>query len=153
MRRCEITFCGRTILVPPRPRTIVPPIIRINGDPIVLEYLLHFLVSITTITLDHRMCQVPLLDVRLFVHHEDDAAAEFLLVRTEGADEVAEAFREHGDGAVDEVDARGAVVTLLVDDGAFLDVVGDVSDMDADFPEILSRSVEGGGWSEITFCT
>ena len=90
---------------------------------VILQDLLHLLIGITTVTLNHRMSQVPLLDVRLIVELEDHTVTEFLLIRTERADEVTETFRQHRDGAVHEVDTRRTVVGLLVDDGALLHVV------------------------------
>ena len=77
------------------------------------------------------MGQMPFLDIRLIVEYEDDAITEFLLIRTQRTDEVTETLGQHGDGAVDEIDARGTVVGLLVDGGAFLHIVADISDMDA----------------------
>ena len=82
------------------------------------------------------MCEVPLLDVGLIVELEDDTIAKFLLVRTEGADEVTEPLWQHRYGAIHEIDTRSTVVSLLVDDGAFLHIVRDISDMDTHFPQI-----------------
>ena len=90
---------------------------------IVLQDLLHLLIGITTVTLNHRMSQVPLLDVRLIVELEDHTVTEFLLIRTERADKVTEALWQHRDGAVHEVDTRRTVVGFLVNDGALLHVV------------------------------
>jgi len=100
---------------------------------IILKDLLHLFVCIAAIATDDGMGEVPGLDIGLVVHLEDDAVTKFLLVGTEGADEVTESLREHGDSAVDEVDARGTIVGFLVDRGAFADVMGDVGDVHTHF--------------------
>ena len=116
---------------------------------IVLQDLLHLLVCITTITADDGMGEVPLLDVCLIIEFEDDTIAEFLLVRTERADEVAKTLREHGDGAIDEVDTRSTVVSFLVDGGAFFHVVGHIGDMHAHFPKATVELADRQGIIEV----
>ena len=69
------------------------------------------------------MGEMPALDVGLVVHLEDDTVGKFLLVGTQRADEVAEALRQHGDGAVDEIDTGGTLHRLTVDDGVLGDIV------------------------------
>ena len=116
---------------------------------IILQNLLHLLIGIATIALNHRMSQMPLLDVRLVVHLEDDTITEFLLVRTQRADEIAETLWQHGDGAVDEVDTRCTGIGLLVDDGAFLHVMRDIGDMDAYLPEPIVELTDREGIVEV----
>jgi hypothetical protein len=82
------------------------------------------------------MGEVPRLDIGFVVHLENDTVTEFLLIGTEGADEVTETLGEHGDGAIDEVDARGTVIGFLIDRGAFTHIVGDIGNMDAYFPKL-----------------
>ena len=48
-------------------------------------------------------------------------------------------IRQHGYGAVYQVDAGGTLLCLLVDDGTLGDVVGDVGNMDAHFPQPIHR--------------
>ena len=83
------------------------------------------------------------LHVRLLVEVEDYGERQLLLIRSERADEVAETFGEHRYGAVDEVDARGALHSLLVYHGAFCDVVRHVGDVNAHLPESVLELSDG----------
>ena len=116
---------------------------------IVFEQLLYLLVGIAAIAADNGMCKVPLLDVRLIVELEDNAVTEFLLVGTEGADEVAEALWQHRDGTINEVNAGGAGIGFLVDDRTFFHIVGDIGDMYADFPKATVELTDGEGIVEV----
>ena len=99
--------------------------------PIVLQYLLHLLVGIAAVAAYDGVGQVPSLDVGILVEHEDDAVAQLVLIGAQRADVVAQPLGQHGDGAVYQIDARGAVVGLLVDGGALADVVAHVCNMHA----------------------
>ena len=95
------------------------------------------------------MGEVPLLDIGLSIELEDDAVTELFLIGTQRADEVTEAFREHGDGTVDEVDTRGTVVGLLVDGRTFLHIVRDIGDMHAHLPKTAIQLADGEGIVEV----
>ena len=73
----------------------------------------------------------------------DDGEGEFVFVRAERAELVAELFREHRDGAVDKVDAGAALAGLLVDGSAGLDVPADVGDVHADLVVAIGQGLEG----------
>ena len=111
---------------------------------VLLEYLLHLLVGEAAIGTDDGMGQVPRLDVGVLVHDEDDAVAQLVLVGPERTDIVAEPLREHGDGAVDQIDARGALLCLAVDDAPLGDVVRHVGNVDTDLVEPPSCPPLGG---------
>ena len=81
------------------------------------------------------MNQSPVFHIRFAIHFEDDAVAELLLVRPQRTDEVAEPFRQHRDGTVDQIDARGTLLCLFVDDGTLLHVMRHVRDVHAHFPQ------------------
>ena len=100
-------------------------------DAVVFQQLLHLLVGIAAITADNGVRQVPRLDVGIVVHDENDAVAQLLLIGAQRADEVTEVLGQHGNGAVNEIDARGALLGFLVDDAALLDVVAHVGNVDS----------------------
>ena len=104
---------------------------------------MHFLVGIAAITFNDRMCQMPFLDIGLIVELEDNAITEFLFIRTQGADEVTETFRQHRNGTVDEVDARRAVVGFLVDSGTFFHIMAHIGDMHTDLPKSAVELADG----------
>ena len=110
---------------------------------VVLEQLLHLLVGVAAVALDHRVNQVPALHAGLAVHLEDGAVGQLLLAGAQRADEVAEPLGQHGDGAVDKVDAGGAPGRLAVDDGAFGDIVGHVGDVNAHLPQAAVKAADG----------
>ena len=112
---------------------------------IVLQYLLHLLVGIATITLDDGMCQMPMLDICLVVELEDHTIAQFLLVWSQRANEVTKTLRQHWDGAIHEIDTRSTSIGLLVDDRAFLHIMRDIGNMHAHFPQTTLQLTDTKG--------
>ena len=84
------------------------------------------------------MCNVTVLDVGLLVKCYNDGVGQFFLVRTQGADEITKAFRQHRNSAVNKIDTRGSFYGLLIYNRALLDVVTDIGNMDAYFPQALT---------------
>ena len=95
---------------------------------------LHFLIGITAARLDDGLANPFIINLGLFVHLENDTESQFLLVGTQRTDVVAKFLGQHGDGAVDKINARAAVESFLVDGGAFLHIIRHVGDMDTYFP-------------------
>ena len=83
------------------------------------------------------------------VHGEDGREGELLLAGAQGADAVAEVLGKHGDCAVHQVDAGGALAGLLLDDGLVPDVVSDVGDVDAYLPAALAGGADAQGVVEV----
>ena len=79
------------------------------------EHSLHLLVGKAMITLDDSMCEVPPFYISLLVEFEYHTVSQFFLVGTQRTDEITETLGEHWDGAVNEIDTRGALHCLLVD--------------------------------------
>ena len=102
-----------------------------------LDHLLGFGVGEAAVGVDDRAPEPLVEDFEVFVQGEDGREAEARLVGAQRAELVREAFGEHRDGAVHEVDRGAALDGLVVDDRMGLDVVGDVGDMDADFPDAV----------------
>ena len=94
-----------------------------RGLAVLFEDVLHFFIDEAAVRADDRVRWVPRQDVALVVHGEYGRKRELVFVRAERTDVVAEAFGEHGDGAVDEVNACGALLGFAVDDIAFFDVM------------------------------
>lgn len=101
---------------------------------VAFQNVLHLLVSKAAVRTDHRVSQVPRKHFALFVHAENGRISQFFLVGAERTDKVAQAFGQHGNGAVNQVNARGAAFSLLVDDVAFLHIVRHVGNVYTDFP-------------------
>ena len=74
---------------------------------------------------------------------------EALFIGTEGAEAIRKAGREHGDDAVDEVNAVGAFAGLVIQFGSGFDVVGHVGDVDTDLHVAVGKFAEGDGVVEI----
>ena len=81
-------------------------------------------------------------DVGLAVEGEHTTVAELLLVGSQRADEVAQSLGQHRDGAIDEIDARGAPLRLLVDDVAILHVVAHVGDVHTHLPAVALQRLD-----------
>ena len=114
-----------------------------------LDDLLRLFVGEAPVALDDGVHDAVVQHFGLVVEGEDDAVCQLLFVGAEGAQKVAEAFGEHGDGAVYEVDRRGALLGFLVDDAAFLDVMRYVGDVHAHFPQPASQAADGQGVVEV----
>ena len=106
---------------------------------VVLENLLHLLVAEPAVALDDGVDQTPRLYLGIVVHVEHRAVSQFLLVGTQRADEVAQAFGQHRYCAVDKIHARGPLLRLLVYNGALGHVVGYVGYVYANLPQVLSE--------------
>ena len=116
-----------------------------RGFAVAFERILHFLVGESAVAANDGVSQVPVLDIALLVDDEDGAVGQFLLIGTERADEVAETFGQHRDGAVHQVDTCGALLGFAVDDAAFGDVVGHVGNVHAHFPPLAFEVADGEG--------
>ena len=87
------------------------------------EKFLYFLIFIAAVAFDDGMYDAIVLYLSVVVQLEDDAIRQFLLVRTEGADEVAETFWQHRNGAINEIDGCRSLHGFLVDDASFCYIV------------------------------
>ena len=113
------------------------------------EQILHLFVGEAAVAAYDGVDDAVRQHVGLLVHLENDAEAEFFLVGTQRADEVAKAFGQHGHGAIDKIDARGALLGFAVDDAAFEHVVGYVGDVDAHFPDAVLDAPHREGIVEV----
>ena len=114
-----------------------------------LDNLLGLLIGEAAVALDHRAADSRIDHVGLLIELEHCGEGELLLVGTQGADAVAEALGEHGDGAVHEIDARGAFLGLLVDHRPGAHIMGDVGDMHSDLPIAVGKLADREGVVEI----
>ena len=121
----------------------------LRGLAVALEYLLHLLVGEAAHAAYDGVREVPLLHLALVVEAEDGRVGQFVLVGAERADEVAEAFGEHGYGAVHEVDARGAAAGFAVDGVAFMHVVRHIGDVYAHLPRAVVEAAQRQGVVEV----
>ena len=113
------------------------------------DNLLGFFVGEAAVAFDDGMHYARVLHFSLFRHFEDDGIGQLLFVGAEGADEVAQSFGEHRDGAVYEVDGCGTLLGFLVYDAALFHVMGHVGDMYAHFPKSLFQFADGEGVVEV----
>ena len=84
-----------------------------------------------------------MLHLGLVVHLEDSGVSQLLLVRTERAEQVTEAFGEHRDGAVHQIHRGSALFGFLVDAASFLDVMGHVGNVNTHFPQTRLERTDG----------
>lgn len=83
------------------------------------------------------------------VEEEFDAFGEAVDLWLEGAEFVAEGFRQHGDDAVHEVGGVTAQAGFFVELAAGADVVGDVGDVDPEFPMAVGGGLDTDGVVEV----
>jgi hypothetical protein len=83
------------------------------------------------------------------IEANEGGVGEALFIGAEGAETVRKTGREHGDDAVDEIDAVGAFAGLVIQFGSGFDVVGDVGDVDTDLHVAVGKFAEGDGVVEI----
>ena len=98
-----------------------------------LDNLLCFLIGEAALATDDGASDTCRAELRVFVEREDTAVGILILVGAKRAEEVAQALGEHRYRAVHEVDTRGTLVGLIIDDTTRLDIVADVGDMHPDF--------------------
>ena len=110
---------------------------------VALQCLLHLFVGEAAVGADDGVRQVPVEHFAFGVHRENGGIGELLLIGAERADEVAEPFGQHGDGAIHEIDAGGPFLRLAVNDVALFHIVAHVGNVNAHFPQPLAEGADG----------
>ena len=116
---------------------------------VLFEQVLHFLIDETAVALYDGVDNAMVEHVGILIHLEDDGEAEFLLVGTERADEVAESLGKHRYCAVHEIDGGASLLCFLVDDGAFEHIVRHIGNVDTHFPHAFLDRADGDGIVEV----
>ena len=96
--------------------------------------MLHLLIGVAPVRLYNRVHKPEGLDIGVVVKVEHGTITEFLLVRPQRANKVAEMFRKHRNSTVDKINACSTLLGLTVYDVAFLDIMAHVGDMHANLP-------------------
>lgn len=96
-----------------------------------IEHFLGFGVGKSLVGVDDGFSDGVVMYFSRQVDVEDHGEASFVFAGTEGAVVVRQAFGEHGQDAIDEVDGVAAAQGFSVEGGVFGDVVADVGDVDA----------------------
>ena len=112
--------------------------------PVLFQEFLHLLIGIATVGTNDRVDNPMGAHLCILVEQEDDAVAQFLLVGTQRANEIAKVFGQHGNGTIDEIDRGGTLLCLLVDDTALGDVVRNVGYVDADLEQLAFLAYREG---------
>ena len=103
---------------------------------------LSLFVSEATVALDNGTGDMRLLDFGILIQLENHGKTKFLFIRAERTDLVAQAFRQHRNGAVHKINRCRTAESFPVYQAFRFNVVGHVGDMNANFPiaiiEILS---------------
>ena len=81
------------------------------------------------------------LGIRIHLHN--DRHTEFILVRSQTTELVAQSFGEHRNDFVHQINARTTAVCLFVEGSLLVDVVGDIGDMDAYLVVARIEDLEG----------
>ena len=81
----------------------------------------------------------------LLVEIEDDTKRQLVLIGAQRANKVAKALRQHRYRAVDEIDRRGTLHGLTVNDTAFGDIVRDIGNMHTHLIESFVEFLDGEG--------
>ena len=102
-----------------------------------LYYLLCLLVGEPALAAYDGAHYAVLLHLGPVIEVEDDGVGQLVLVGTQRAEVVAQAFGQHGYGAVHQIDRGGTAVSLLVNDVSFGHVVGHVGNVYTHLPESL----------------
>ena len=116
-----------------------------TGFAVLFQQILHFLISVSAITLDNRVENAVAQHFGFVVHLEDDGERQFLLIGPERTELVAEVFRQHRNGSVHQINRCGTLLSLFVDDGTFLHIVAHIGDVYTHFPKSLFQRLDGDG--------
>src|ERR1035437_5521012 len=87
--------------------------------------------------MNNRAAEPAFDDFRLIVHFENSRKSETIYVRHEATYAVRKDFRQHWDGAVNEVNRSGALQGLCVNSCTFADIVRNVCNVDSDFVQLF----------------
>ena len=98
---------------------------------------------------DHAFAEFVADDLAAVVDFHDAGEHEAVEVRAEAADVGREFERQHGDGAVGEVDAGAAKAGFLIERAAGRDVLRDVGDVDLQFEIVVGEHANEDGVVEI----
>ncbi len=83
------------------------------------------------------------------IDFHDAGEDEAIEVRAQAADVGREFQRQHGDGAVGEVDAGAAEAGFLIERAVGRDVLGDVGDVDLEFEIVVGEDADEDGVVEV----
>ena len=108
-----------------------------------LKDALHLLVGKAAVGTYDGVAHAMPEDTPLEIYVYNDGMGKFLLVWTQGTEEVAQTFRQHGDGAIDKIDTGGSLACFAIDGITFMDVVGDIGNVDAYFVAATSHLAQG----------
>ena len=114
-----------------------------------MEAKLGLLIGETVPGEDHRSGKARGANPAVRPDPDKGGVSQALFPGPQGAKVVGEAGREHGDDAIDEIDAVGAATGLFVEDGSGADVMGDIGDVDADLGVAAGELTEGDGIVEV----
>ena len=78
-------------------------------------------------------------------HFEDGGISQFLFIGTQGADEVAQPFGQHRNGAVYEINGCRPFLRFFIDDAAFRYIMCHVGNVHAHFPQVVLQFADGQG--------
>jgi hypothetical protein len=86
------------------------------------------------------------------IDFHDAGENEPVKMRPQAADVGREFEREHGDGAIGEVNAGAADAGFLIESAARRDVLGDVGDVDLEFEIVVGKHTDEDGVVEVAGC-
>jgi len=112
---------------------------------LLLDDLLHFLVSKAMVRMDHRPAQPCILDFAFGGHAEDGGKGELVLMRPQGTQFIGYPFRQHGIDPVREVDGSGTGIGLFIESSLRFDIIADVGDVYADLQLTMVQRADRNG--------
>ena len=145
-----VFLCRRRTFVSGFCRSVSRSVIVLGaGFLMVLQYLLHLFVGETTVAPCYGVCQLPALHFRLFVETENHAVGEFVLIGAQRANEITKPFGQHGNGAVYQIDAGGALERFTVYNAVFLHIMAHIGNVNAHFPQVFFKFADADGIVEV----
>ena len=104
---------------------------------------LRLFVGETAVAANHRLCYFCAQHVRFVVHLKDHGISQFLFVRTQRTNEIAQTFGEHRYGAVHQVNTRSTTQGFLVNHAIFQHIVTHVGNVYTHFPRVVCETANG----------
>ena len=115
----------------------------------IIQDILGLAVGQTMVGADDCSANLVANDLCLLVHFEDNRHAEFIFVRSETTELVAELFGQHGDNSIHEIDAGSTLVCLIIEGCKLVDIVGHICDVDTNLVVACIENLEGNSIVEI----